>query len=230
MVIDELLEHLKKLNIILTGRDLAAIWSMSEENVSRMKNGNKPIKAKYLEILEKKFDISLIKIPTLAEALMEGTPYQPAFAAKIPLPDDVIEIPYWQGLPDELKHPEYTFVLAQRASIEQGWNLKPENLCIIVMNGDTMENYWYKIRNNDVLIVDTSEIGVNANGSGVYFATSRNNSMFWVREMQALYNGDIEFRSYSPSGVKTKVLTQQELANSDFKIIGKVIKNVSFRL
>ena len=148
-------------------------------------------------------------------------------AAKI---NDVIKIPYWEGLPDELKHIEYTYVLAQRASIEQGWNLSPENLCITVMNGDAMENYWYKIRNNDVLIIDTSETKVNANGCGVYFATSRNNSMFWIREMQMLYNGDIEFHSYSPSGTKAKVLTQEQLKDTDFKIIGKVIKNVSFRL
>lgn len=144
--------------------------------------------------------------------------------------NDIIKIPYWSDLPEELKHKEYSYVLAQRVSIEQGWNLKPESLCITVMNGDTMENYWYKIRNNDVLIVDTNETKVNANGSGVYFATSRNNTMFWIREMQALYNGDIEFYSYAPSGVKTKVLTQQQLFEADFKIIGKVIKNVSFRL
>lgn len=143
---------------------------------------------------------------------------------------DVIKIPYWADLPEELKHKEYTYVLAQRASIEQGWNLKPENLCITVMNGDAMENYWYRIRNNDVLIIDTNETKVNANGSGVYFATSRNNSMFWIREMQALYNGDIEFHSYAPSGTKTRILTQQQLQEADFRIIGKVIKNVSFRL
>ena len=144
--------------------------------------------------------------------------------------DDAIKIPYWSDLPEELKHKEYSYVLAQRASIEQGWNLKPESLCITVMNGDTMENYWYKIRNNDILIIDTNETQINANGSGVYFATSRNNSMFWIREMQALYNGDIEFHSYAPSGVKTRVLTQQQLQEADFRVIGKVIKNVSFRL
>lgn len=149
---------------------------------------------------------------------------------KILLDDNFIKIPYWTDLPEELKHKEYSYVLAQRVSIEQGWNLKPESLCITVMNGDAMENYWYKIRNNDVLIVDTNETKVNANGSGVYFATSRNNTMFWIREMQALYNGDIEFHSYAPSGTKTKVLTQQQLSEADFKIIGKVIKNVSFRL
>lgn len=144
--------------------------------------------------------------------------------------NDIIKIPYWSELPEELKHPEYSCVIAQKTSIEQDWNLKSENLCITVMNGDAMENFWYKIRNNDVLIVDTSETKINVNGCGVYFVTSRNNSMFWIREMQALYNGDIEFHSYSPSGVKTRVLTQLQLKEADFKVVGKVIKNVSFRL
>lgn len=205
--------------------ELGRVIGVSRANINYKKQANSLISDEDVKKIETHYNVSILP-KTLAERLMEGA----SFAAKVSLPDDAIKIPYWIGLPDELKHPEYTYVLAQRASIEQGWNLKPEHLCITVMNGDTMENYWYKIRNNDVLIVDTSETRVNANGSGVYFATSRNDTMFWIREMQALYNGDIEFHSYSPSGTKTKVLTQQQLKESDFKIIGKVIKNVSFRL
>ena len=37
MTVDELLETLKKLNIFLTGRELAKIWGMSEENVNKVK-------------------------------------------------------------------------------------------------------------------------------------------------------------------------------------------------
>lgn len=206
--------NLKKLRFDngLSQEQLGKILGVTKQQIGRIENGHS-------NLTEEKKKILLDLYPDLQS--------NTACAAKI---NDVIKIPYWEGLPDELKHIEYTYVLAQRASIEQGWNLTPESLCITVMNGDAMENYWYKIRNNDVLIIDTSETKVNANGCGVYFATSRNNSMFWIREMQMLYNGDIEFHSYSPSGTKTKVLTQEQLKESDFKIIGKVIKNVSFRL
>ena len=142
---------------------------------------------------------------------------------------DILEIPYWNGFPEEMKNPQYPFVIAQRCSIES-WSKGTQNLCIIAMNGDKLENYWYKIRNNDVLIIDLNETKINANGSGVYFATSRNNTMYWVREMQALYNGDIEFKSYAPSGQDVRIISLEELRQADFKVIGKVIKNVSFTL
>jgi len=204
--------------------ELGRVLGVSRANINYKKQANTLISDEDVKKIETYYNISILK-QSLAEKLMEGASF--SAAAKIP---DVVEIPYWEGLPDDLKHPEYTCVMAQRISIEHGWELKPENLCIVAMNGDAMENYWYKIRNNDVLIIDTSETKINANGSGVYFATSRNNSMFWIREMQMLYNGDVEIHSYSPSGAKTKVLTQEQLKEADFKVIGKVIKNVSFRL
>lgn len=195
----------------LTQEELGNILGFTKQHIGRIEKGISRLSCEKINILKEKFNLMLQNNINVSE-------------------DDVIKIPYWSELPEELKHKEYTYVLAQRVSIEQSWNLKPESLCITVMNGDTMENYWYKIRNNDILIIDTNETKINANGSGVYFATSRNNSMFWIREMQALYNGDIEFHSYAPSGVKTRVLTQQQLQEADFRVIGKVIKNVSFRL
>ena len=221
MLIDEYLSDLQKYTKEkITYEKIASVIKLKGKQAVGMRIARKqPLKDWEIELLDNEFkkkkDSSI------------STQSNTACAAKI---NDVIKIPYWEGLPDELKHIEYTYVLAQRASIEQGWNLSPESLCITVMNGDAMENYWYKIRNNDVLIIDTSETKVNANGCGVYFATSRNNSMFWIREMQMLYNGDIEFHSYSPSGTKARILTQEQLKENDFKIIGKVIKNVSFRL
>ena len=209
--------NLKKLRFEenLSQEELGKILGVTKQQVGRIENGHS-------KLSEDKRLILLSKFPKLQNNISFTGSYKPL--------SDIIQIPYWSGLPDELKHPEYTSVMAQRISIEHGWELKPENLCIVAMNGDAMENYWYKIRNNDVLIIDTSETKINANGSGVYFATSRNNSMFWIREMQMLYNGDIEIHSYSPSGAKTKVLTQEQLKDADFRVIGKVIKNVSFRL
>lgn len=146
-----------------------------------------------------------------------------------PSENEVIKIPYWENFPEEMKNLDYPYVVAQACSIQK-WSKGTQSLRIIAMNGDRLENYWYKIRHNDVLIIDTAENKINTNGSGLYFATSRNNTMFWVREMQMLYNGGIEFNSYSPSGHNTKILTLEQLKEADFKVIGKVIKNVSFTL
>ena len=106
--------------------------------------------------------------------------------------------------------------------------MKPESLCIVPMIGDGMTNYWYPMRNGDILIIDTNINDII--GNGVYFGTSRENTHFWIREMNTDINLNVEFKSYSPSGNANKIYTLKELEEVDFKLIGKVIKNVSFRL
>lgn len=144
------------------------------------------------------------------------------------LNNDIIQIPYIEWLPDEMKNPKYPDVVSRVMSIDD-WG-KIDSLRIVAMNGDSMECYWYRIQNKDVLLIDTSETKVNADGRGVYFATSRNNTKFWVREMMEQLDESIEFRAYTQSEIITKVYTKQQLKDVDFKIIGKVIKNVSLKL
>lgn len=142
--------------------------------------------------------------------------------------NDIIKIPYFDWLPDELKNPKYPDVVARLHSID-GWG-NADNLRIMAMNGDKMEHFWYRIRNKDVLLIDTNETKINNNGSGVYFATSRNNTKFWVREMTETIDDGIEFKAYAPSGVTVKLLSKQQLIDADFRIIGRVIKNVSLTI
>ena len=141
---------------------------------------------------------------------------------------DRVEIGYWEGLPDDLKKSKVQSVWFDREIIENDWEMNPDNLRIIPMIGDKMTMYWYPIINGNILIIDTAQNYIM--GNGVYFATSRNNTRFWIREMQVLINDDIQVKGYAPSGGTTKVFKPEQLKDVDFKIIGKVIKNVSFRL
>ena len=142
--------------------------------------------------------------------------------------NDIIKIPYIEWLPEEMKNPKYPDVVSRSVSIDDWGQI--ESLRIVAMNGNSLENYWYKIQNKDVLLIDTSETKVNADGRGVYFATSQNNTKFWIREMTEQLDGSIEFRAYPKSEIITKVYSKQQLKEADFKIIGKVIKNVSLKL
>lgn len=142
--------------------------------------------------------------------------------------DEIIEIPYWEELPEELRIPDFDCVTAQRGVIKRHWGLNPESLRIVPMVGDKLTNYWYRINDSDILIIDTSHNYIM--GNGVYFATSQNNTRFWIREMQNLINDDVQIKGYAPSGDTIKIFTKQQLEEVDFKLIGKVIKNVSFRL
>ena len=141
---------------------------------------------------------------------------------------DRIEIKYWEGLPEDLKKSKIRSVWFDREMIENDWEMSPESLRIIPMIGDKMTMYWYPIISGNILIIDTKQDYIM--GNGVYFATSRNNSHFWIREMQNLINDDIQIKGYAPSGETTKLFTKQQLEDADFKIIGKVIKNVGFKL
>lgn len=142
--------------------------------------------------------------------------------------NDIIKIPYLDWLPEEMKNPKYPDVIARLHSIDDWGNA--DSLRIVAMNGDKMEHFWYRIRNKDVLLIDTNETKINNNGSGVYFATSRNNTKFWVREMTETIDDGIEFKAYAPSGVTVKLLSKQQLIDADFRIIGRVIKNVSLTI
>lgn len=213
MLYEELLDYLQ--NLIqrkVTQEEIGNALNVSKQAVAKKKASGYDFP---------NFEIEKIKNYLLNKGLQNFTKIDSGFSKY-----DIIEIDYWEFTPEEMKNPKYPFVIAQRSSIEE-WGNK---LCIVAMNGDKMANYWYKIRNNDVLIIDLNETRVNANGSGVYFATSRNNSKFWIREMTELIDDGIEFKAYAPSGQTVRQLTRQQLIEADFKIIGKVVKNVSFTL
>lgn len=139
----------------------------------------------------------------------------------------LVNIPYWSEIPEYLRDEDFDCVPVPRKVIVNKWKLNPENLYIVPVVDDGMNEYWYKIFKDDVLIIDTSENYVNS--FGVYFATSQNNTRFWIREIDILANETIEFHRYTEEKI-IKTYTRQELQEVDFRVIGKVIKNVSFRL
>lgn len=213
MNISELQEELTKRNINITAREISKLWNMNEASYSRKKLTGSDIKYEHLKILEKALNINLTS----------------EYQTNAMLPSsEIIKIPYWEHLPKDIKIPGFDTVTAERGVIKNHWYLNPDDLRIVPMVGDKMENYWYKIRPSDILIIDTAENQIR--GNGVYFATSRNNTRFWIREMQNLINDDIQIKGHAPSGETIKVFTPEELKEVGFKIIGKVIKNVSFRL
>lgn len=205
---------------IVNQAELGRVLGVSRANINYKKQANVLLSDEDVKKVETYYNLKLTDNNKSSNNISFTGSYKPL--------SDIIQIPYWSGLPDELKHPEYVSVLAQRISIVHAWELKPENLCIVPMVGDKMVNYWYKINDGDILIIDTSRNHIS--GNGVYFATSQNNTRFWIREMQVLVNGDVEFKGFAPSGNTVRVVSKEDLEKVGFQIVGKVIKNVSFRL
>lgn len=202
----------KLINAKITQTDIAKALGTGRSNISLRANNNSHLTFEEIKKIENYFKVNLNE-----QKLNNSLNNQ-----------DIIKIPYFDWLPEELKNPKYPDVVARPHSIEDWGNA--DNLRIVAMNGDKMEHFWYRIRNKDVLLIDTNETKINNNGSGVYFATSRNNTKFWVREMTETIDDGIEFKAYAPSGVTVRVLSKQQLIDADFRIIGRVIKNVSLTI
>ena len=190
--------------------ELCKILNLKSSTMSNRQQRNSAFKDVEISLLEKHYNVILSEN---SSGVVIG---------------DRVEITYWDQLPKDLYNPKIASVWFDREIIENDWKISPENLCIIPMIGDKMTNYWYPIRNNDILMIDTSHNYIM--GNGVYFATSRNNTRFWIREMQILLDQTLEINGFAPSGNTRKIFTAPDLQQADFKIIGKVIKNVSFRL
>lgn len=204
-------------NAKITHEDFGKALGTGRANISNRIKNKSVLTLDELKKLECYYNVNL----TL-EGGMQNVKFYPVNFSEI------VEIPYWEGLPDDLKIPNLNCVTAEKTFIKTHWYINPDDLRIITMVGNKMSNYWYKINDNDVLIIDTSHNFIR--GNGVYFATSRNNTRFWIREMQALINDDLQVKGFAPSGETTKIFTPEMLKEFDFKVIGKVIKNVSFRL
>ena len=219
--VKQALDSLQNLtNAKITQEEFGKALGTGRANISRRIKNNSLLTLAEIKKLENYFEVEYNEIHLLNNN--ELTKYHAAVTG------DKIEIPYWDQLPEELKNPKIISCWFDNEIIENSWGMNAKNLCIIPMVGDKMTNYWYPIRSGDILIVDTSQNQIM--GNGVYFATSQNNTRFWVREMQVLINQDIEIKGYSPSGSTIKSFCREQLENVDFRLIGKVIKNVSFRL
>ena len=217
MKYNDVIDHLQNLTMSkVNTSELAQILDMPVRTLYTRSYRNSEVTPLELKKIEDYYNINLFKSDTPSNNIL-------SFPA-----GDRIEINYWKDLPEDLKNPRIVSVWFDKEIIENAWGMSAEHLCIVPMIGDKMAHYWYPIRPNDILIVDTSQDYIM--GNGVYFGTSRNNTRFWIREMQVLINNDIEFKGFAPSGDTTKTLSKDQLDEAGFKLIGKVIKNVSFRL
>lgn len=196
-------------------KEIGEVLGLAQTSISGRANRNSNFTDEEVQKLESHYNVILLEGGTRTLALL-------------PLGTDRVEIGYWEDLPEDLRKSKIQSVWFDREIIENDWEMSPEHLRIIPMIGDKMTMYWYPIISGNILIIDTKQNYIM--GNGVYFATSRNNTRFWIREMQILINDDIQVKGYAPSGETTKVFTPEQLKEVDFKIIGKVIKNVSFRL
>lgn len=141
---------------------------------------------------------------------------------------DGVEIPYYENEAFEgvIKNPAITSIWLDREMVRSIWKMNEKDLRIIAMPGDSMDGKVVPFKNQDILVIDTRATDLIA--SGIYAYTTEDKNIF-VNGLKRKIDGTVEFyywnESYEKVSYPISVLEEQ-----GFKIIGRIIKNVTSRI
>lgn len=205
----------------VTRNQIGSVIGLSRQTVHR--NKDRKLEERDIIKLEKEFDISIPRTYNIIERATSDKDLSHRF----------VDIPYWHDEKCEnqkIKDKSVTSIVLDLELITHKLNCKPENLRIIAMPGEEMDGGTYPLKNGDILLIDTSQ--KDYSNSGVYFVTTQNNKMVFVRRLLELMYGSISSSVDNPiyAPQVNKTLTQKQLEEIDFKIIGRVIKNLSLKI
>lgn len=147
------------------------------------------------------------------------------------------EIPYWEGCKDciqELVNPFFIRPKVEdREFIERVWLRKPENLRLIALPDNRMDGGCLRYRQGDLCCIDISDN--NQAKEGIYFYIYRGKNskskkyIASVAKLKIDYYGNTEVVVENPldPSKRIKTLSLETMAESNFKVIGRVIFNYS---
>lgn len=197
----------------ITQTEAARILKVSNMAISkRMLNPNSEAKVSEMEKIEQ----------ATGKSLYNGAPKY-----------DQVQIKYIQipGIPDKIIKSPFVKERLQfdREIVENAWNRIPENQRIIKMRGDKMETGLYPLRNNDILMVDISQ--TNVADSGIYlYSTEVNGELeIFINNVTKRPDGALIMSYFNPK-YQEIIYTPQELNNMNFKVIARVVKNLSLTI
>ena len=107
--------------------------------------------------------------------------------------------------------------------VRDNWKKNEKDLRIIQMAGDLMDGGEEPIKDQDILIIDTS---INNILSGIYVYTTRNDNFLFINGIKQVIDGSLMFYYWNKNYEET-FYKLADLEKIDFKIIGRVIKNLS---
>lgn len=138
---------------------------------------------------------------------------------------DQVAIPYLEGYDVKLKHSKVKErVQFDKEVIDDIWCKKAENLRIMTMQGNNMNSGEYAMKNNDILIIDISV--KNYNKPGIYAYTTAKQAGISITGLQGEPDGTLNIINYNKD-YKDLQYTAEQLKTMEFKVIGRMIKNLS---
>lgn len=139
---------------------------------------------------------------------------------------DAVEILYYENpsLNATIKNPLITSIWLDRELVHNVWKKDEKDLKILKMPGDAMNGGEAPIRNQDMLIVDISCKDILS--SGIYAYTTNNDNFIFINGIKQTVDGSVIFYFFNKTYGET-VYNQEELKNVNFKVLGRMIKNMS---
>lgn len=140
---------------------------------------------------------------------------------------DMVEIQYWDEVPEvsyKVRNPLVTSLWLDRELITNIWKRDIKNLRIISMPGDKMDGGDYPLRTGDILLIDISKRDITE--SGIFFFSTNNNQNLFVNTINVRLDGSVAM-TFNNKKYEQKTPTMQQLKDIDFKVIGRMVKNLS---
>ncbi len=190
----------------LSKSDVARILGIVPSSITSRINGTDDIKLSELEKIEEYVGHKIYRIDGAQDT-------------------DQIKIPYLDIEGVKVKHPFVKdYVKFDKKFAKNIWGKEPSNLRIMTMQGNNMNFGEYSIKNNDVLIIDISITKYSK--PGIYVYTSARNSGLTVSGLQEKADGSLVMLNYNKEYVDEEY-TPEQLKAMGFKVIGRMIKNMS---
>lgn len=141
-------------------------------------------------------------------------------------------IPYYDDSDfdkEKITNPHFTELLLDLQKVISVYGANPDDLRFISMIGDEMDGGIFPIKNNDLLVINTSITDLST--TGIYFCKT-NYGLFVRRITQLISDGAIYCTVDNPmyTEILSKKFTIDRLEEMGFKVLGKVIGNESIRL
>ena len=139
---------------------------------------------------------------------------------------DAIEIVYYENalLGDAIKNPLITSVWVDRELLHDIWQKDESTLRVLTMLGDTMDGGTTPIRNNDMLMIDLASNDILS--SGIYAYTAKGDNLIFINGLKQKMDGSVKFYYWNKT-YHDIVYSPDELKEANFKVIGRVLKNLS---
>lgn len=139
---------------------------------------------------------------------------------------DAVEITYYQSatIGNAVKNPLITSIWVDRELMRDVWKKQGHQLRILQMLGDTMDGGATPIRRGDVLLLDLGSKDIIT--SGIYAYTTRDDNYIFINGLKQKLDGSIKF-FYWNNSYNDIIYKPDELTEANFKVIGRVLKNLS---